>query len=163
MDLEKRISQALEPLSSFTKEKWSNTEYEIRDVINVNDITVFLSFGENETVLDYHHVSPISYGSLTEKNRELVDNCLSVINTLSPRGSWFLEELEKESSPDEEDLEFLMYKATWPNTYPPQQVGSEIFNTLLVLSDLSAFVRLFMLSAEDISTTNNKEEENDAT
>lgn len=163
MDLEKRISQALEPLSSFTKEKWSNTEYEIRDVINVNDITVFLSFGENETVLDYHHVSPISYGSLTEKNRELVDNCLSVINTLSPRGSWFLEELEKESSPDEEDLEFLMYKATWPNTYPPQQVGSEIFNTLLVLSDLSAFVRLFMLSAEDISTTSNKEEENDAT
>ena len=162
MDLEKRISQTFEPLSSFTKEQWSNTEYEIRDVINVNDITVFLSFTEDGTVLDYHHVSPISYGSLTEEKRKLVDNCLSIINTFSPRGKWYLEELEKES-PDEEDLEFLMYKATWPNTYPPEQVGSEIFNTLLVLGDLEGFIRLFMLSAEDISTTNNKEEENDAT
>lgn len=160
MDLEKRISQTLEPLSSFTKEKWSDTEYEIRDVINVNDITVFLSFSENGTALDYHYVSPISYGSLTEDNRQLVDNCLSIINTLSPRGKWFLEELEKESL-DEEDLEFLMYKATWPNTYPPEQVGSEIFNTLLVLGDLEGFIRLFMLSSEDISTTNNKEEEED--
>ena len=117
MELDKRILQTLEPLSDFTSDKWSDTEYEIRDVINVNDITVFLSFGENETVLDYHHVSPISYGSLTEDNRQMVDNCLSIINTLSPRGKWFLEELEKEF-PDEEDLEFLMYKATWPNTCP---------------------------------------------
>ena len=96
MDLEKRISQTLEPLSSFTKEKWSDTEYEIRDVINVNDITVFLSFSENGTALDYHYVSPISYGSLTEENRQLVDNCLSIINSLSPRENWYFEELEKE-------------------------------------------------------------------
>ena len=163
MDLEKRISQTLKPLSSFTQEKWSDTEYEIRDVINVNEITVFLRFGKNNTVLEYHYINPINYGSLTEKNRQLVDNCLSIINTLSPRGKWFLEELEKES-PDEKDLEFLMYKATWPNTYPPEQVGSELFNTLLVLGDLYGFIRLFMLSAEDIPATNNKEEErNDAT
>ena len=147
MELDKRISQTLKPLSSFTQEKWSNTEYEIRDVINVNDITAFLSFGENETVLDYHHVSPISYGSLTEEKRKQVDNCLAVINTLSPRGKWFFEELEKES-PDEEDLEFLMYKATWPNTYPPEQVGSEVFNTLLVLGELHGFIQMFMLNAE---------------
>ena len=147
MELDKRISQTLKPLSSFTQEKWSNTEYEIRDVINVNDITAFLSFGENETVLDYHHVSPISYGSLTEEKRKQVDNCLSVINTLSPPGKWFFEELEKES-PDEEDLEFLMYKATWPNTYPPEQVGSEVFNTLLVLGELHGFIQMFMLNAE---------------
>ena len=85
MELDKRISQTLKPLSSFTQEKWSNTEYEIRDVINVNDITAFLSFGENETVLDYHHVSPISYGSLTEEKRKQVDNCLAVI---IPRLLW---------------------------------------------------------------------------
>lgn len=163
MELDKRILQTLEPsLSGFKKERWSDAEYEV-EVINANDLTVFLSFGENETVLDYHHVSPISYGSLTEEKRKLVDNCLSIINTFSPRGKWFLEELEKEH-PDEEDLEFLMYKATWPNTYPPEQVGSEIFNTLLVLGDLEGFIRLFMLSAEDISITSNKgEEENDAT
>lgn len=162
MNLEKRISQTLEPsLSSFKKERWSDTEYEV-EATNVNDLTVFLSFTEDGTVLDYHHVSPISYGSLTEDNRQMVDNCLSIINTLLPRGKWFFEELEKES-PAEEDLEFLMYKATWPNTYPPEQVGSEIFNTLLVLGELEGFIRLFMLSAEDISTTNNKEEENDAT
>lgn len=158
MELDKRISQTLKLLSSFTQEKWSNTEYEIRDVINVNDITAFLSFGENETVLDYHYVSPISYGSLTEEKRQLVDNCLSIINSLSPRGNWYFEELEKEH-PDEEDLEFLMYKATWTAACPPEQVGSEIFNTLLVLGDLEGFIRLFMLSAEDIPATNNKEEE----
>ena len=147
MDLKNRISQTLEPsLSGFKKERWSDTEYEV-EVTN-NDLTVFLSFGENETVLDYHHVSPISYGSLTEDNRQLVDNCLSIINTRSPRGKWYLEELEKEKTDEEEDLQFLMYKATWPNTCPPEQVGNEIFNTILVVSDLKTFVRLFMLSAE---------------
>lgn len=157
MDLEQRISQTLEPLSSFKKERWSDAEYEV-EATNVNDLTVFLSFTEDGTVLNYHYVSPISYGSLTEENRQLVDNCLSSLNALSPRGNWYLEELEKES-PDEEDLEFLMYKATWSNTCPPEQVGSELFNTLLVLGDLYGFVRMFMLGAEDISTTNNKEEE----
>ncbi len=157
MDLKKRISQTLEPLSSFTKEKWSDTEYEIRDVITVNDLTVLLSFTEDGTVLDYHHVSPISYGSLTEEKRKFVDNCLSIINSLSPRGDWYFEELEK-GHPDEEDLEFLMYKAIWPNTYPPEQVGSEIFNTLIVLGELHGFIRMFMLNAEDVSATQNKEE-----
>jgi len=163
MDLEKRISQTLESLSSFTKEKWSNTEYEIRDIITVNDLTIFLSFTEDGTVLDYHHVSPISYGSLTEEKRNFVDNCLSIINNLSPRGDWYFEELEKEH-PDEEDLEFLMYKATWPSACPPEQVGSEIFNTLIILGELHGFIGMFMFSAEDIPATNNKEEErNDAT
>ena len=162
MDLEKRISQALKPLSGFKKERWSDTEYEV-EVINVNDFTIFLSFTENETVLDYHHINAINYGSLTEEKRKLVDNCLSIINTLSPRGNWYLEELEKEH-PDEEDLEFLMYKATWPDTCPPEQVGSEIFNTLIILGELHGFIGMFMFSAEDIPATNNKEEErNDAT
>ena len=158
MELEKRISQTLKPLSDFTSEKWTATEYEIRDVINVNDITVFLSFTEDVTVLEYHHVNPISYGSLKIEKRQFFDNCLTIINSLiSPQGKWYLEELEKES-PDEEDLEFLMYKATWSNACPPDQVGSEIFNTLIVLGELHGFIRMFMLSAEDVSETNKMEQ-----
>lgn len=75
MDLEKIISQTLEPLSGFKKERWSDTEYAV-EASNVNDLTVFLSFTKDGIVLEYHHVNPISYGSLTEANRQLVDNCL---------------------------------------------------------------------------------------
>ena len=71
MDLEKRISQALEPsLSGFKKERWSDTEYEV-EAISVNDLTVFLSFTEDGTTLEYHHINPISCGSLTEKKRKI--------------------------------------------------------------------------------------------
>ena len=131
------------PLSSFTMEAWSDREYEIRDVFSGNDISVFLTFGEKETVLSYQHISPLSYRELTKERRGLVDNSVAIINTLSPRGQWFFEELEK-GSPEEEAVVFLMYKATWPNTYPEDELGSEIFNVLITLGELSGFVHMFM-------------------
>ena len=135
-----RIEQVLKPLSSFKREQCDDSLYEIHEIVAINEISVFVRFLKDKTVLEYWHTGSYNCESLTGKDKRVVDDSLILLNTLSPRGKWCFKETEK-IQPEDEDLSLLTYTAEWPISYSPEEIGREIFSEVLMLGDIYGFLQ----------------------